>query len=492
MAFKGKIQIKSGRWSGDCTMQSNLTEAQLNKPIVRDFLEYYDKRMISTMLVSGAVGPYGIGNVDTQIGAVDSSKRIGSNGYQFDVMGRIQIASTINAQVGTTSANGTFQLSMQDNYLVPGMNALFNGAGFQARVMSAPTGSAGNWVYTFQSPDGTAFVMATHVNGQAGTKTCMGGYTSYGEKSLRGHGRSHTPDSFIQHMTTQRKTIGISGDAAAQVLWYDYTGESGSMKGWRFEQERQAKAQFLMEDEIHKWDSMSTMKNDDGSLRTKSRIIDENGEEVVQGDGVIQQLMGGNEAFGSGTNGNPTADDYADMLATIRRKSNMLEGNVIIGITGDDGFRTAQREFPTITGQQNVQLVQIVNQESKPGGASVDVGFKFQRFNVDGDQVVLIKHPAWDDTDRYTEKGSDGKNLKSSQIVFVTAEVNGKKNLEILGHGGNGLNRSMVDYYLNGATGLNLGSAPVTQEDALNYVMLKKDLIVLYNTTVGGIISKSA
>lgn len=491
MAFKGKIQTKKGKWSSTCTLSSNLTENQLKKPIIRDFLEYADKRAISTLLTSGAVSPYGIGYVPTRIGKVDDSKKIGSNAYQFDVMGRINMPSTINSQVGSTESDGTFRLSIRENYLYPGMNVVFNGGGFQARIQSAPTGSDGNYVYTFKSPDGVLFDYATHVAGQGATKTCIGGYSSYGEKSLRGYGRTHYPDSFIQHMTTQRKTVGITGDASTDVIWYEYIGETGTMKGWRYESERQSKAQLISENEFQKWSGKSSMKNDDGTLRTRSRLIDtETGLEIIQGDGIEEQLYGGNETYGSGTNGDPNVDDFADMLKTIRKKSNMIEGNVIVAVTGEDGMSIVQRELPSLAGSQNVQLVQIVNQSTQAGGAKVNVGFNYVSYNVDGDQIVFVKHPMFDNADLYTERGSDNKLIKSGSFIFLTMEVEGRSNVEILSKGAYGVDRSMVEGYLNGLTGINLGPI-LTEEDAIKYACLKQDLIVMYNTTVGGVLHKT-
>ncbi len=492
MAFKGKIQIRKAKWGPQCTLSSNLTENQLKRPVVRDFLEHADKRSISTLLTSGSVGPYGIGYVDTKIGKVDSSKKIGSNAYQFDIMGRIFLPTTINAQVGSTLADGTFRLSVRENYLYPGMNVVFNGGGFQARVQGSPTGSDGNWVYTFKSVDGTLFVAATHINGQGALKTCIGGYSSYGEKSLRGYGRTHFSDAFIVHMTTQRKSIGISGDAASDVLWYEYIGETGTMKGWRYEAEQQNKAQFTMENEFQKWDGKSSMKNDDGTLRAKSRLIDdETGNEIITGDGVMEQLYGGNESYGSGTNGFATADDFADMLASLRKKSNMIEGNVLVMVTGEDGMRNAQREMPTLAGSQNVQLVQLVSQTAEVGGAEVNVGFKYMKFNVDGDQIIFVKHPMFDNSDLYTDRGSDNKLIKSGQYVGLTMEIDGRRNVEILSKGAYGIDRSMLEIYLNGLTGIQTGGNIVSEEDALVFAMLRQDLIVVYNTTVAGIIHKS-
>src|SRR3972149_6642873 len=382
MAFKGNTQIRKGKWGPECTLQSNLVENSLLRPVVREYLEHTDKRSISTLLTSGAVGPYGVGNVDTKIGKVDSAKKaIGSNAYQFDIMGRIQMPSTINSQVGATLSDGTFRLSLRENYIYPGMTVVFNGAGFQARTQGLPTGSDGNWVYTFKSVDGTLFNYTTHVAGQGALKTCIGGYSTYGEASNRGYGRTHYPDAFIVHMTTQRKSIGISGDAATDVLWYDYYVDGNlKSKGWRWEAEQQNKANFVGENEYQKWEGKSSMKNDDGTIRTKSRLQDEEtGNDIVTGDGVMEQLYGGNETYGSGTNGFATADDFSDMLATLRKKSNMIDGNVIVAVTGEDGMRNAQREMPALAGSQNVQMVQLVNQTDKVGGGEVNVGFKFRK-----------------------------------------------------------------------------------------------------------------
>jgi len=488
----GKIKIKSGKWAETCTTESNLTANQMKAPAIRDFIEHANKRAITTLLVSGAVGKHGIGYVPTKIGKVDDSKKIGNNAYQFDVWTRIQQPVEINSQIGVTAADGTFQLSVKENYWYEGMNVLFHGAGFQARVMSNATGTAGNYIYTFQSPDGALFVWATHVAPQGSTLTAFGGYSSYGEKSLKGYGRSHFPDSFIQHMTIQRKACSISGGANSDVLWYEWVNPqtNAPMKGWRYEAEEQNNAVFMNEDEFQKWEGISSMKGTDGSLLVKSRLTDsQTGLPITQGDGVMQQIGGGNETTGSGTNGEPTLNDVIDMMKTIRKKSNLLTGLVHVVVTGEDGMSNAQQIMPQLAGLQNVVLQQNVNQSSMAGGAKVDVGFNFQAFNVDGDQVVFIKHPMFDNDQLYTERGADGNLLKSSQYIFLTPTIEGKKNMEILAKGARGIDRSMVTAYLNGLTG-DSKSPIISAEDAISYEMLKENLIVVYNSNICGIINK--
>ena len=488
----GSIRIKEGKWAPTCTTESNLVENQMKAPAIRNFIEMTNQRMLTTLIVSGAANKYGLGYVPTKIGQVDDKKLIGNNSYQFDVWTRLQRPVNLIAQIGTTGTDGSFSISTKEDYWYPGMNVLFNGQGFQARVMSGPTGAPGNYIWQMTSPDGALFVWATHVAGQGSTMTAFGGYSSYGEKSMRGYGRSHFPDTFIQHMTTQRKTIGISGGANSDVLWYDWINPqtNAPVRGWRYEAEIQNDVIFMQEDEFQKWEGISNMKNTDGTLRTFPRFNDrETGLPITQGDGILQQIGGGNETSGSGTNGQATVDDISDMMKSIRKKSNMISGLTHVVVTGEDGFSNAQQVMPILSGNQNVMLVQNVDQVSAAGGAKVDVGFNFQSFNVDGDQVLFIKNPTWDNDSLYTARGADGLMLQSSKMVFLTTASAGKKNIEILSKGARGVNRSLVQKYLNGMTG-DGESMSLSEEDAIKYAQLKENMIVVYNTNLCGIINK--
>lgn len=492
-AYAGKIRVKEGKWTESCVTDSDLVANQAKYPAIRKMIEHVDQRALSTLLVSGSVGKYGVGQVDTKYGDIAAKgKDIGNNAYQFDVQGRIQKASVINAQIGATAADGTFQLSLMDNYIVPGMNVMFNGQQFQARCMGLPTGSVGNFIYTFQSPDGVLFNWTTHVAGQGSTKTCFGGYTSYGEGSLRGYGRSHFPDTFINHTTIQRKTQKITGTAASNVLWLEYEDKGQQVRGWMFTQINQGLAQGTIEDEINKWFGVSTMKSSTGQLLTQPRLIDpETGNGIVQGDGLLEQLAGGNELFGSGTNGEATEDDFEDMMTMLEKKSNGIKGMTWVCITGTDGYANAQRKMINLAGNQNIQIHQAVTQTGAAGGASVDIGFNYTRFNVNGNSIVFIKFPKFDDDQLFTERGADGRLLQSSMYVFLNLGGEGSdKNIEILNKGANGISRGSVAAYFNGMTG-DPTKTPLTEEDAIKYAILKEDLLMVYNTSSCGVIRKN-
>ncbi len=484
-----KIQIVKGKFDETCTLESNLIENQAHFPAIKDVIMYAEQRMLSTLIVAGARDAQSIGKIPTKIGEIPKDKQVGSAGYRYAVQGRIQQASVIIEQIGASGPNGEFTLRMKDNYLYNGMIAVFHGQELQARVMGDPTGSAGNFIYNFQTISGTVFSFATTVAPQSGEKTCFGSTSAYGEKSLRGYGRSHFSDVFINHMTTQRKTVGISGDANTDVLWYQYKGS----KGWLFMKEAQARLQFMMEDEYQKWFGQSTMKATDGTLLTRSRLIDpETGNEIVIGDGLEPQIEGGNELFGSGTDGNPTLDDYEDMMTTLEKNSDVIEGKVWYAVTGTDGYNNAQRILEQKA--SNIHHITINQNSSKqPGGPKLEVGYNFNTYNINGNQVIFVKHPLFDDNQRFTQRGSDGKLLKSSQIFFLdlAQDASGTPNIEILSKGAYGINRTMVSAYLNGMTGMKKG-AVVTSVDGIEFNMLKQDGIFMYNTRTSGIIRKTA
>ena len=489
------INVNRGTWSGECTTENDLVSNQIKYPAIRKMLEYTDQRMVSTLLVKGAVGPYGIDGtqaMESKLPTLDEGKLIADNAYRFSVMGRIQKASVIKSQVGATAADGTFQLVMADNYLVPGMNATFHGERFLARVMSAPVGTAGNYTYTFQGIGSTLFSWATHVAGQVGNKTCFGGYTSYGEASLRGYGRSHFPDTYINHTTIQRKTVSITGSALSDVLWYEVESENGPVKGWMYEQLQQAKAQFLIECEYNRWFGKTSMKDSSGNLLPVSSLIDpETGMPIVMGSGIEEQIEGGNEIYGSGTSGLPTYDDFRDLLKTMRKESNMMSGLTYVFVTGEDGFSNAQDVMGVANNNNNVQLFKSISDSSAAGGATPDAGVLYQKFNVDGDSVFFIKHPMFDDAQRFTEYGSDGRLVMSSTYYGFTVGNGANRNMDVFAKGGkNGVNRSMVQAEFNGMTGS--AGQIMSEEDAKKYAMLKEDLLVIYNTAKCGIIRKNS
>ena len=211
-----KIQITEGSWNAECTSELNLTNAHAKDPSAGydKVIMYAEKRYLMTFITAGATnGAFTAARTTdaykTRIPAIPTGELIDGKAWRYHIMGRIQKASVINSLIGTPTVGtdkmgGFFQLSLRDNYVQPDMNVIFYN-GKMAKSTGVPSGTEGNYIYRFQCYPGDTFDWDTWVAPQVGQKTCFGGFSMHGERSLRGYGRVHYPQSFINHMTIQRQ-----------------------------------------------------------------------------------------------------------------------------------------------------------------------------------------------------------------------------------------------------------------------------------------------
>ncbi len=495
----GKIIITRGYDGEGNASELHLLRNHLLDPTknIDQVIHYAERRTLMTLLVSGVVDSRytaprmtGADTVKTRLNPIPNRELTSSLSWQYRIMGRIQKASEIIELIGTPTAGsstvgGYFQLKMIDNSLVPGMVTRFAN-GKHARVTAAPTGSPGNYIYRFQCFAGDTFVWATWCGVQVGTKTCFGGYTTYGERSLRGYGRVFYPDTYINHMTTQRKGLAISGDANTEsILWLEYNGE----RGWMYEAEAQIRVQFNLEDDYQKIWGLSNMKDSNGNLlSTCSQVDGETGEPMTAGDGWFEQTKGSNDFTSSGTSGDFTHDDCSDMITTLKKKATEFGGKRYYAMTGADGMANAHNVIETKAIQLGLGF------DSSPGstfgGASPEIGYNFQILNVAGNQIVFIENPQFDDEAKFPLRLTDGKLAQSKTVYFMdmSTDETGRPNMEIRPRGKRGINRGWVYFLKNGMT----GDGPAQDSvDAKEIQMLKQDMFVVYNTRSSGILAPS-
>lgn len=486
-----KIQVVKGSFDKTCTVEKNLTENQAARPEISEIIEYVEPRMLSTLLVSGAMAPWVLKGAEafkTKIGNVPADKLIGASGYRYNLMGRIQQAVEIVEQIGTTDPDGTFRLRLKSDYLVPGNMCSFYNREIQARLQGeCIMDSDGTFIGTFQDPR-VLFDFNVHVAppGQSGPKYVYGGYTAYPSGSKRGYGRSHYPDQFINHLGIQRKRLEWDGDALTTVLWVHF----GKSKGWMFEKERQARIQFRMEDEYNKWFAKSTMRDPlTGALLNESILKDEEGKPVIIGDGVEEQIRGINDVIGSGVDGLPTIEDFEDMMVYLEKKSNAVSGKYWCVVTGTDGYVHAQRVLRDAFFRGSVGQGRNVVMQGKGGvgGQDIEIGNNFDTLNFASNQIRFVKHTMFDDEQKFFARTIDGRLAQSCTYYFLDMGINQDRarNVEILSKGAYGINRSMVSSYFNGLTGYMKES--VNSIDGLAFDMLKHDGIFIYNTASCGI-----
>lgn len=493
-ATPGLPTIKQATFTSDCTEQNDLIRAGIAKPEIRMEMEYANPRSLTSLIASGNVTPYGITNPGrAKISNIESSsaKPIGNSGYQFPVMGKLTKASVILSQIGTTQADGRFQLLMKDRHLYDGMNVIFNGQGFQARVEGNPTGSdATGYVYNFKSSGNINFNWSTHVARQQGTKTCMGAYSSYSEGSRKGHSYSSTPNIYINHTTIQRKTVEITGSAASQVLWYTFTDKSGNQsKGWMYQAIQQNQAIMIWEDEMQKLFGVSNMKNADGSYKAIPEIDPTTGYGITMGDGLVEQISGGLVIEGSSPDGNWNLDDIIEAQTQLEQNSDKIMGFKSCLITGTRGFANFQKCAMQLGIDTNTRMVHNVNGTIDVGGKEIDMGYNYCSINYAGNQMICIKHTILDDQDMWTELGQDGNPLMSSFGILLDVGTSANRNVETFYKSANGVNRKNVSAAINGLTG-DMGTS-VSEEDFNKFAMLKEELITMYRTKTSAILKKA-
>ena len=499
-----KIKITQGKVSEGDANEYHLVSNHLIDPTknIDKVIMYAEQRHLMTLLTSGvregrytAPGftPAGGDTVKTTIPMIPQGELVNGNSWSYKIMGRIQKASEIigsaavgTPTAGTTTRGGEFKIDLKDNYMTIGMNCVFLN-GEHARVMSRPTGHTGRYLYHFQCFPGKTFSWATWVGTQPGRKTVFGGYTSFGERSRRGYGNYHYPDRYLQHTTKQRKSISLSGDVNAnEVYWYEVNGG----KGFVYEAESQTRAQFLLEDEYRLWWAESTMRDQYGNLLSRPGMQDEYGNDIVAGDGWVQQIKGANDMDTSGTAGLATYDDFADMIKALKKRKNRISGNQWVVVTGSDGMQNANDVASSRFSSSN-PMVQIVQQKETPGGAEPTVGYKITKLNIAGEQLVFVENPMQDDEEKFPARLTNGNLKMSNTFYFMDLDVDqaGNRNVHIRTRGRAGVNRNLVYYWENGMTGEGKPMSPV---DAKAFHMLKETLLAVYITATCGIMTPPA
>ena len=477
----GQIQTRRGTFGETTTTQIDLQSNYAQKPAIREMLEIKDKRYLSTLMTSGAIGSWGINSAArSKVPLADKAKGIGNNAYRFDVIGRIEKAAVILSQVGASGSDGSFQLKMADSHLYDGNIVRFQ-SGKQARVQGYPTGSsASGWIYNFKTITGSTFTFSTDVGSYL---TCFPMYTAYSEGSLRGHSRDKKPDQFINHMTIQRKTIAITGSAQSDILWYEYAGKP---VGWMYWKTDQMKATVASENDRSKFFGVSSMKASDGTLLAESSLGNdpETGLPIIMGDGWEEQVSGTNTMTGSGANGEATEDDFEDLMTTMQINSNQVDGLQWVAITGTRGFANANKKLASFQATQNTTNFQNIT-----AGSTVEAGITYNKLNVNGNSVLFIIHPAFDDASQFPARGNDG-NLLMSGTYFFMGINNNTPTMEILAKEANGVNRSYVEAKYVGLTGES--GLIQSEQDATKIACLKEDMLVIYDPQTCGIIYKAS
>lgn len=463
---------------------------------------YAEKRYLFTMLVSG-VQPgqanWGHGPVSgdkstvrTIIKPIPQGPGTSDKFWTFSVMGAIARETVILRQVGTSALGssargGTFTLVAVDNTLKNQMNVVFPN-GKYARIMREGMPNAdGSVTLDFQCYPGDTFDWNTWMLGK---NTAFGSFSTVGERSRQGYSNFFTPDKYINHTTTQRKAVNLSGDAQAQGIKYY---EAEGRKGFTYVAEATVRQQFLLEDEDQKWNGISTMRDDYGNLLKDPSQYDEKGEPIIAGDGFINQIRGYNETIASGSDGLATLSDITDMIKALDAGRDHDNANPWYCITGSAGMDKAAELGRLLNQQMGIQYhVSLEKSSGVYGGQKVEAGFNTITLNISGKQVIFIENVQWNNVRKHPIVTANGASFQAATMIFMDISPAGEYEnaVEIRARQGNGIDRNLVYSWFDGMTGGT--EKPLHPGDFSAFHILKENMVCVYRPKSNGIIWPNA
>ena len=482
-------------------LHKHLVYNHLTNPDMKwdQLIQYAERRYLFTMLVSGVDSPFQSykgqapakgdkSTIKTVIKPLPQGTGTDNKYWKFAVMGPVCRETVITKFIGTptkgdTTRGGVFTAVAKDNTLKHQMNVQFPNGKYARIMREGRVQGDGGVILDFQCYPGDTFDKNTWMMGKS---TVFGSFTTVGERSRMGYANFYTPDSYINHTTTQRKAFSISGDAAAQgIVWYELQGK----KGFSYVAEKTVRQQFLFEDEDQKWNGISTMRDQFGNLLSNPSMYDEKGEPIIAGDGFNEQIRGFNEFVASDSDGLPSMDDISDMLNQLEQGRDNDDPTPWYCITGAAGMAKARKIGQQLNQQMNIQYHMELDPNSQTyGGQKIGTGYNIITLNINGKQVIFVENPTLNNLRKHPAVGPNGESVASATMTFMDKGHAGSQDnaVEIRTREGNGINRNLVYGWFDGMTGG--PEKPLHPGDFKSFHMLKENMVCVYRPKANGII----
>jgi hypothetical protein len=467
---------------------------------ILDVIQYAERRYTFTMLTSkgylngGAALsgdlPTSIGEsitVTTKIPTIQDGTIEGSE-VKYKVMGRNKRAVSVigntlygAATPASATSGGFFSLLLNTLEVRPTQVVEFP-TGKLARVHGEPRRniSGAGFIYTFQTFAGETFVWNTWMGSGAYNKTVWASFNLVGERSRKGYMSWLMPDTYINHVSTMRKGLNLSGSALVEAGVRKYTlniMDKGEFSGYSWTRETQMREALNEEIENWAWDGKSTMRDVYGNLLATPSMVDEKGAPIWAGDGVKEQIRGSNDIQASGVDGLPTWDDFDEMFTTARDRREQGEMAELVYVTGPKGADHLNDLYIAA----NKAKYGTVLQAATPANKVADIPYlRTNELYVNGETVYVVVDPRMGDKQRYgSARMANGRLSKEYEGLLLDFGVkNGKQNVAMETVSNNFVNREYVIGKFNGMTGLK-GEAVTSPVDEFAMDILSERIVVV-------------
>lgn len=445
------LQFTKQRWNAGLTDSNSLAQALLTQPDISNTLAYIFGEKYALQFLTQGTGRMS-----------EKHTLIGNSQFRWPLQGlltkAIPISGTATGIPGNIGVNfSTFKVPMAEKYFALGDVLSFE-SGLQARVQEDPVQDGNSYVYTLMivGSDPTLTVPASDI--EIGKQMALE-YTAFEEYSEGGSSKEATPMWFQNQMTTARKSYSMSGSAQTDVMILQ-TANSKS-KLWMYEKEYQVMLQWMEEAERMRWYSKYN-RIPGGEVMLPGK----NGRPVLIGAGVHEQI-----AYSNRRNYTVATEKlFRDFISDLMLQSGQVENKKFVAFTGTGGmeaFHDAMKASITATNIVDTHFV-------SGSGHDLTLGGTFTTYRgLFGTELTLVHLPLYDHpVNNRKIHPISGRPLESYRFTILDFGMyGGESNISMVAKGADGINRSMVKWYNDGAatpSGGDSGTKSVLRSNSLD------------------------
>jgi len=421
------LVLHRGKKFAGLTEQNHLANAFLTEP-----------ETISPV-ISFIFGNYGKNPIDLLTGGLKRVKYVSNREFDWYLAGDIErTAVIVDSMTSTGSTIGkwgqVFRVKLNEKLFVSGEILVSDERDFPFIVVGDPENDGEGWIYTFKviSPNPETVIPEAAL---AVGKEISKEFSAYEELSGRsGSTYFNTPFAMRNQLTTHRKSWGISGSAASDVMVI-------SMKD-----PATGKASYLWT-EYQEWIGLMQWAKEKNRLLMYSQynpgtIAGANGRPVYIGAGIREQIAPANKRY------------YTTLTENVIREFMMdLSYNVL---------EQGQRKFVALCGEYFMDAFdkamknvargwQLVDTKFITGtGQELSFGGQFTTYKgLNGTEITLMHNPMYDDTNVNRKLHPVTKRpLESYRATFLDFSTHdGESNIQLIAK----KDREMVMWHTGGA-----------------------------------------
>jgi len=377
---------------------------------------------------------------------VGNTKSIDRYEYEYRVKTHeVNVRPVVSSSGGVSNnygASGTpFKIVFPDKWFVFPYT-LVSENGVLVRIMEEPRKVSGGYEYTVQFVSPTQAAITDNTATSDLLPGAMWGqlYANVGIDFSRGNASNWSAPGLVRSkIGTVRKSYQFSGNAKDYVAEFELPLKEGSStRLWMDYEEYRHMLKFKEECEMYYWYGQKT-HTDDG----KTRMVDENGQPVVSGPGLFEQII--NKDTYSTLTQKKIEDVIGDLFYGMTDATDK-QVTLFTGIGGAREFDKALRNYyasgisGTSVATGNNANAYLRTTESKfitGSGRSLGITGYFTSYDhVDGHTVNVVKVPLFDHgpVAQASRKHPDtGLPLESYRMTFVDQSTyDGENNLQMI------------------------------------------------------------